>query len=436
MLSVAALGVTVWVMIDFLNEQEVVHGLIQELPPGAATAAEELEGELRWQFRLTILVVLNVIVTAFAIALLWRAYTSSQETLRDIKALAGDILSSMDQAVITTDLQGSVTSINERGLEMLDADLSCVGRSLGKLTLGVQLEQQRVESTSEESSAKRRDIIKTMDGMDRVLRPYCQTLSDADNNEIGYVLQLRDVTARVLTDDRMRRMERYMGLGALAVGLHHEIKNPLAALSLHVQLLEEEFEAGHSSDEVRRMLSVIRTEMTRVGGVLEGFRDFASPGRLNIAPVNLRDLIHCQIDLIQPRAEEQSVKVDALLPDDLSLDVTGDRVRLEQVLLNLLINALEAMPNGGRLSIAATIEFDMVCVEVSDTGPGVPDDLREKIFDPYFTTKGEGTGLGLALCDKIMRQHDGGLTLQTSTATTFRMSLPLTEPTPQTKATD
>lgn len=422
LLSTAALAVTIWVMVDFLREQEIVEELIRQLPDEATSSAEELAGELRWQFRLTTLVVLNLVVTGIAVVLLWRAYRSSQDSLRDIKALAGDILSSMDQAVITTDVAGNVTSINQRGLELLSPTGECVGRPLTQLSAEVPLDEFRNDWAAQKLVGMTRDF----KAGERVLRAFCQTLSDIENNEIGFVLQLRDVTNRILIEDRMRRMERHMGLGTLAVGLHHEIRNPLAALSLHVQLLEEQLEEGGTSDEVRNMLAVITTEVSRIGGVLEGFRDFASNDRLNIGPVNLHELVRQQIQLVTPTAEQQGVHIHLQVDDDLKTDVSADRVRLEQVLLNLLVNGMEAMPGGGRLTIRVAEESDVVRIEVTDTGRGIPAELHDKVFDAYFTTKGSGTGLGLALCDKIMRQHEGGLEFQSSTnGTTFQMTLPV-----------
>ena len=333
-LSVAAFFVTVWVMVDFLREQEIVHALIGQLPPEAALAAEELEGELRWQFRLSTLIVLNLVVTALAMALLWRAYGTSQASLRDIKAKAGDI---------------------------------------------------------------------------------------------GSSIQLRDVTERVLMDDRLRRMERYMGLGSLAAGLHHEIKNPLAALSLHVQLLEEELDDSEVTDDVLQMLSVIKTEVTRIGGVLENFRDFASIARLNTGTVDLVTLIERQVRLITPQAGGQNIEIHVDCEDDLP-SIDSDRVRLEQVLLNLLVNAMEAMPDGGTLTVRASrkdsSDGESVSIRVVDSSPGIAESIRDRIFDPYFTTKSEGTGMGLALCDKIIRQHDGSLEFHLSdSGTVFEMTL-------------
>ncbi len=429
-LSCAALAVTVWVMADLLREQQIVRGLIRQLPPKAAVSAEKLAGELRWQFRLTMLVVLNLIVTGFALALLWRAYRMSQQSLRDITALAGDVLSSMDLAVITTDTEGHLTSINRCGLELLDLTYDCVGSPLHVLSGSLPLEEFRRASRQGGATRLSRDFLLETPNATRTLRGFCQPLRDHDDVEIGNVVQLRDITERALVDDRLRRMERYMGLVSLMAGLHHEIKNPLAALSLHVQLLEEKLEEDGSSAEVNSMLEIIKTEVKRVGGVLESFQDFASVGQLNRSDVDLASLIERQVTLIRPQADRQRVAVRVELPARPLPPVFADCLRLEQVLLNLMLNAMEAMPEGGTLAVRVTegrwADERSVVVEVTDTGPGVPENLRDKIFDPYFTTKAAGTGMGLAICEKIVRQHHGHLALgPPASGTTFEVTLPV-----------
>jgi len=430
-LSVVSLAVTVWIMVDFLREQEIVQNLIQLLPAGAAeTSAEELAGELRWQFRLTILVVLNLIVTGIAVILLWRAYRSSQESLRNIMVLAGDVLGSIDQAIITTDPTGHVTSINRRGVEMFALNQDQIGRPLRQLEESIPLEEFRQESRAAETLPLVRDFPVTKTGGTRAFRAFCHPLRNRENEDIGNVVQISDVTERVLVEESLRRMERYFGLGSLAAGLHHEIKNPLAALSLHVQLMEEELEDHETLDEVHEMLGVIKTEMTRVGGVLESFRDYASLGQLNLSQVEIADLIDRQAKLIAPRANMKKIKVQTEISPVALPPLQADRVRLEQVLLNLLINAMEAMTDGGVLTIRpSVIEIPTgraIQVEVIDTGTGIPHDLRDRIFDPYFTTKSEGTGMGLALCDKIIRQHRGSLDFRCSEeGTIFAITLPL-----------
>ncbi len=429
--SAGAFAVTVWVMNDFLREQEMVQQFIEQLPGNSNIAAGELVGELRSQFRLSILIVLNLVVTALAVVLLWRAYRSSQESLWDIKGQAGDILNSMDQAVITTDLRGTVTSINRRAIELLTLKGEHVGKPLANLSDIIPLEQFRATARSNQQAGAVQDYPCPTNGSPQVLRAFCEPLQNHQREKIGNVVQLHDVTERVLMDARLLRMERYMGLGSLAVGLHHEIKNPLAALSLHVQLLDEEIVSLTAPAGVHEMLGVIKTEVIRIGEVLENFRDFASLYRLNLTDVDLEKLVDRQVKLISPQAEQQQIEVCVELPREPLAPVKADRVRLEQVLLNLFINAMEAMPEGGRLTVAVSMIEDhdarSVRIEVRDTGPGIADSMQDHIFDPYFTTKKEGTGMGLALCDKIMCQHDGRLEFHSSNnGAILKMILPIT----------
>jgi two-component system nitrogen regulation sensor histidine kinase GlnL len=237
------------------------------------------------------------------------------------------------------------------------------------------------------------------------------------------VLHIRDVTERLLVEERMRRMERFMGLGALAAGLHHEIKNPLGALSLHVQLLEERL-GDRADNEAAESLGVLKTEVTRISGVLESFRDFASVERLNRTDADLPELVRQTVDLIRPQAEGQGVRLTLKLPKEELPSLAADEARLEQVLLNLVMNALEEMESGGELTLSLRRNDDRLQIDVADTGRGIPERIQSRVFDPYFTTKTTGSGMGLAFCDKIIRQHGGQIDFETSSAgTTFRVVL-------------
>jgi two-component system nitrogen regulation sensor histidine kinase GlnL len=178
------------------------------------------------------------------------------------------------------------------------------------------------------------------------------------------------------------------------------------------------------------MLGVIHAEVVRVGGVLEGFRDFASLEQLHLSPVDLGRLVQRQLRLLEPRAKQQRVKMNLVVPQEPLPSIQADRVRLEQVLVNLMVNALEVMPNGGELDVSVLLNQQThppsIKVAVEDTGPGIPESLQDRIFDPYFTTKRDGTGMGLALCDKIISQHNGNLEHhRVAGRTSFEFSLPL-----------
>tara|TARA_R100000789_G_scaffold39711_1_gene41706 strand:- start:161 stop:838 length:678 start_codon:yes stop_codon:yes gene_type:complete len=223
-------------------------------------------------------------------------------------------------------------------------------------------------------------------------------------------------------------MERYAGLGSLATGLQHEIKNPLSALSLHVQLLDEALMGQTTSEDVNEMLGVIHTEIIRLTAVLEGFRDYASMSEPGRTDVDLGTLINKLARFIRPQAEQQHVKVEVNLAEENLPAIKADSVHMDQVLLNLALNALQAMPEGGILSIGLQQEGEWLRIKVSDSGKGIPAEYRDRIFDPYFTTRNDGTGMGLALCEKIVRQHDGTIDLETGAGgTAFSVLLPINE---------
>lgn len=429
LLTAGALFVTLWFVVDFSREQEIVQKLIRDLPRRDLDDANELAGELKWQSRLIFLIILQVVSAGLAVALLWRAYRSTQDSLRDFKALAGDILSSMDQGIVTVSNLGTVTSLNARAMEILEIEHDSIGQPLETLTNKMDLVGFRELANRTPDRSQMDDFLVSVRGRPTWLRTFCQPLSDVAGSTIGNVIQMRDVTSERHVEDQMRRMERYMGLGSLAAGLHHEIRNPLAAISLHVQLLEEQLEADPASPDVPQMLCVIKTEMNRVGAVLEGFRDFASTSKLDRSETCLREMIDQQVELITPKANRQNIRLTVDYDPDLPETVELDRTRIEQVVLNLMLNAIEAMGDGGHLMLRVEQRKEdagaMVVIAISDTGPGIPDDIRDHIFDAYFTTKNHGTGMGLALSDKIARQHGGRLELTTGDAgTTFELALP------------
>lgn len=429
LLSLTALVVTFWILADFQREQEIVAKIIRDLPDSDLAVARELAGELRFQSQLSILLVLNIIATGIAVVLLVRAYLNSERSLREVKVMASDVLASMDQGVLTTDRKEIITSINPRGRQLLGLEGTVIGRPLSDVgTEHTLLCVICSHVNAHHSPVRDCDYTITSQGHEQTLRAGCSLLRNERQEELGTVLHVRDVTERALMEQRLRRMERYAGLGSLATGLQHEIKNPLSALSLHVQLLDEALVEQSSTKEIDEMLGVIRTEINRLASVLEGFRDYASMSEPGRSAVDLSALIKKLVRFIGPQAEQQQVKIEVHLPEEKLPDMQADSVHIDQVLLNLALNALQAMPDSGTLSISLSREGEWYRIDVSDTGKGIPIEFRERIFDPYFTTRNEGTGMGLALCEKIVRQHDGTIELSTgSSGTTFTVLLPLSE---------
>ncbi len=426
LLSLVALILTAWILIDFSREQEILKELMQHLPPGNLLKANELEGELRLQWRLSVLLILNIAATVVAITLLVRAYISSERRLREVQVLATDILGSLDQGIITTDRKGRIFSINPQGRELLGLAENGTGIALSDLSPQHATLQEICQQVLDGHARVRdRDYMASQNGHLRHLRAGCSLLQDHAQRQLGTVVHIRDVTEKSLMEQRLRRMERYMGLGAMAAGLQHEIKNPLSALSLHVQLLSEALQKESLQPAIQEMLEVLHTETRRIAGVLEGFRDFASVAELHRSPVDLGVLIEKLVRLIEPQAKQNRIRVVVERSDGQLPCLRLDRSRIEQVLLNLALNAMEAMPEGGTLTIRLRDVADAVEIDVADTGRGIPQDLRDKVFDPYFTTRPTGTGMGLALSEKFVRQHNGTIEFQTGVAgTVFTIALP------------
>ncbi|OYP39129.1 two-component system sensor histidine kinase NtrB [Rhodopirellula sp. MGV] len=424
-LSLIGLIVTSWIWADFGREQEIVGKITKHLPNSDLPDAKELAGELRLQSRLTALLILNLLGSAITLAMLVRSYVVNMTQLRSVQVLATDILASLDQAVITVDCEGKILSVNPCAIMMLGTDPMSEETTLAQLPKPYRvLDNLRSEVLQKQKPVRDHEYVFESKVQTRFLRTGCNLLHDHQGNQIGVVIHILDVSEKALIERRLRRMERYMGLGSLAAGLQHEIKNPLAALSLHVQLLAEALEDEGDEETVQESLEVLRTEVRRVTYVLESFREYASVAELHRIQINLIDLIDKLVRLTAPQAAAKGIQLVTPI-NRTGLRVSLDADRMEQVLLNLLLNAFTAMPEGGKVTLETEDLSDWVAIRVMDEGCGIPKDLQDKVFDPYFTTRNDGTGMGLAISEKIVRQHGGRLELETGVAgTTFSVLLP------------
>ncbi len=426
MLTLMAVSVTGWILSNVRREQEIVQRLIKHLPESDLQAANELSGDLNLQRGLSVLLALNIVATAMAFGLVLRGYMTSEKSLENVKLLATDILASMDSGVITADKEAVITSVNPSGRELLELPGNAVGLRLSKIGDSHQLlDRICTEINTHGHPIRDRDYVVTANGQSRTLRAGCTMLHNRQDDQIGIVLHVRDVTEKTLMEDRLRRMERYMGLGSLAAGLQHEIKNPLSALSLHIQLLCERLAKESFDADVDELLDILNTEVKRINDVLDGFRNYASVTHLGRSEVDAVMLIEKLVRLLRPQAEKQGVAIRVNLPLEPLGMIQADATRLEQVFLNLALNGLAAMRKGGTLTFELFEEEEMFCIGVRDTGSGIPVEIQSQIFDPYFTTRNDGTGMGLALCDKFIRQHDGSIDFESSSeGTCFTVMVP------------
>ena len=240
-----------------------------------------------------------------------------------------------------------------------------------------------------------------------------------------------DVTNEEEMLRRMLRAERLAAVGTMAAGLAHEVRNPLNSASLQLTVLERRLERGETSERTVPIARIINGEIDRLDRLVRDFLAFAKPTPLDPRPVDLPDLLLAVAALIAPEAEAARIAITVDAPAS-TRAASGDAERLRQVLLNLTRNAIEAMQaRGGHLVLRARNAQAMVTVDVEDDGPGFPEDLP--VFDAFFTTKDQGTGLGLALVHRIVTDHRGTIRVESRPGRTcFSVSLPVARDDPAT----
>ena len=235
-----------------------------------------------------------------------------------------------------------------------------------------------------------------------ILQVSTMTITDERQGLEGKVLLLRDLTEIRTLEKELRRSERLAALGKMAAGVAHELRNPLSSIKGLAMVLRE----GKSQEAVNESGDLLVKEVERLNRSIGELLDYARPANLQRSQVSLADLVGKSVSLIQADAGSLNIAIEVDIPQQLPmLLVDGDKIN--QVLLNLLINAVQAMPGGGMLKISATCDGQIVTLKLRDSGEGISEEHLPRIFDPYFTTKSDGTGLGLAISTKIVEEHGG-----------------------------
>lgn len=236
------------------------------------------------------------------------------------------------------------------------------------------------------------------------------------------------------TFEQLRRADRLAALGELSAGIAHEIRNPLASVKGSVAILETEIPAGHPKHE---FIQIIREEADRLNRIVSEFLKFARPPRPRVEEVSLNQLLESTLLLLQQERDRARVSLTtALAPDLPVLRLDPDQIR--QVLLNILINGIQAMPDGGPLHVSTRWDGDRrtAVVIVEDGGPGVPGNDLEHIFDPFYSTKAEGSGLGLSISHQLVELHGGEITAENREGGGLRMRINLPAPDPRNNPVD
>lgn len=277
----------------------------------------------------------------------------------------------------------------------------------------------------------------------RYLHLYAAPLDGEKSGSAGVALILRDATeARAKTFQAIED-ERVQALTLLAASVAHEIGNPLNALHIHLQLMERELrkmrrtsgEPGETEAAVNRLegyVDVAKGEIGRLDNIVTQFLDALRARAPKMAATSLTQVLRETLDLLRPEIENRGQRIHEKLAKNLP-EIPCDAAQIKQVFVNLIRNAMQAMSKGGELSIETGFSAEAVFVSITDTGTGIPEEKLNQLFQPFFTTKKKGSGLGLMIVQRIIREHTGRIDVESKPGrgTTFRVWLPLHERRPR-----
>src|SRR5207302_5151551 len=248
-----------------------------------------------------------------------------------------------------------------------------------------------------------------------------QAIQEAAGERIGALVTLRDLDSLESINTQLKVSERLAALGRITAGVAHEVKNPLNSMRLWLENLKESLSFDGDNSSARQAVQVLDKEIDRLDQVVKRFLDFTRPMDVRLEATQLADLLKEVLEIAKPQLEKSNIQLAQLLPIDVP-EVYVDRALLKQAVLNLVLNAAEAMPNGGQLRLVLSRRGEMAEITVGDTGKGIPPENQQKIFQLFFTTRPGGSGIGLASTFRIVQLHNGSInfTSEVGRGTTFR----------------
>lgn len=349
--------------------------------------------------------------------------TVSQEYKR-IKTHTGEILQNMADAVLTIDRHQTVTVFNKSAERIfgLPAE-NAMGRKYDEVFSGNRAVWQ--DSLLQNKLVRDLETTYTSGKNGSRVLSISTSLTHNEKGEVDSATALiKDMTEQRRLEEQVRRREKLLVMGELASGVAHEIRNPLNAISMIAQRYEKEFEPKQDSQEYHSLTAVLKSEVQRVNHIIQQFLHFARPPQLNLQRVKVDEFLAHVAKLFESQAHARGVRFET------SRACTGefrlDHEQMTQALLNLLQNALEATPRGGTIALSCSRREHAAFFVVQDTGAGIPQDRLDKIFNLYYTTKPDGTGMGLAITQQIVLQHQGTIEVhsQMGRGTQFFIAIP------------
>ena len=343
------------------------------------------------------------------------------------KGLLETIFHAIQEGLIVLDGAGRITYANRAAENMLGFQLAVAeGASISKYLPDIEWRQVMDLDEQEWSRLMSREMEITYP-THRFIDFYIVPLTAVNQREKGAVVMLRDITRERHHETVTLESERLNAITLLAAGVAHEIGNPLNSLTIHLQLMQRELQHVAEADRapLGELLGVAQREVERLDQIITQFLRALRPSQPHMEPARLSEVVQDTLAFLKQEIKDRDVLVEVETPDDLPV-TSIDRNQMKQACFNIIRNAIQVMPNGGLLKISLGANDRFVHVSFTDTGPGISAGDLGAIFEPYFTTKSEGSGLGLMIVQRIMRDHGGELEVHSEPGkgTTFTLYLP------------
>ena len=351
-----------------------------------------------------------------------------------------EILTNLDDGVVTVDPDGKIVFFNEAAEVMTEVSAATAQRqplaSIFKREPWLRELVAKTHPPHQESARGEGDFI-TRWGHKTPVSATVSPLHDGNHQFLGTILLLRDIRHRKELEEDLKRADRLALLGTMAAGLAHEVRNPLGGIRGAAQLLQR---SNGEGELIRNYTEIMIREVDRVNKLIEQLLDLSRPAGFTLTPLNIHELLDDVLILESQVDGAQRVKIKKFFDPSLPM-IRGDREALTQVLLNIVKNAFQSMEGSGTLTVSTRLETDyhirergaapnrLIWVEMADEGKGIPEDELRQIFSPFFTTKNNGTGLGLAVSYRIIKEHGGLIRVESEVGkgSTFKVALVVAE---------
>jgi two-component system sensor histidine kinase HydH len=385
-------------------------------------------GRLRFQVVMLSLTMLLVGVGGWLSLAAVQGYRVSRKALHEIKAFTGLLVSKLPVGIIATDTRGRITTWNHAISQLIGVEATqAIGKKPEELlppmlagffsTSGVHF-----DSSDEQSG---HDVRLVVQGDEVVLNCHHLVISDRTGDPEGEVLLISNMTDLKNLEKKMRETERLAAVGRMAAGVAHEVRNPLSSVKGLALLLQGKFPPKSNEHETATLLI---QEVERMNRTISELLSFARPAALDLTNVDVGEFLERQVRLMEADAASEGITFTLDLAEDLPL-ITADQDRLNQVFINILLNAVQAMTAGGEIIVSACANMNSktIIISFADTGSGMEKETLKQVFFPYFTTRKNGTGIGMALSQKVIADHGGTIHVQSvpGRGTTVTIELPM-----------